>query len=182
MLCVFLGRLTADKGVLELAQAFALSAATRSDLWLLLVGPDEEQMGPRLRDLVPEHIKPRMVISGFSQKPEEVLAASDFLCLPSYREGLGMVVLEAAAVGIPAIGTRIHGITDAIEDGRTGRLVSVGDVEALSEAITRWCDHPEERGLFAAAARDRVIFTFKQQSVVDRYVEYFRNLFCGRCH
>lgn len=182
VLCVFLGRLTADKGVLELAQAFALSAATQSNLWLLLAGPDEEQMERHLRALVPEQFNLRMVISGFTQTPEEVLAASDFLCLPSHREGFGMVILEAASVGIPSIGTQIHGITDAIEDGITGRLVSVGDIEALAKAINCWCECPQERSRCAAAARNRVISTFEQQSVVNGYVEYFRNLLCKRAH
>jgi len=177
VLCVFLGRLTVDKGVLELAQAFTLSAPTRPDLWLLVAGPDEEQMGARLRELVPEPLTRRMLFSGFVRYPEEILAASDFLCLPSHREGFGMAVLEAAASGIPAIGTRIYGITDAIEEGRTGQLVPVGDVGALAAAITRWCEQPQERDLYAAAARDRVKLLYEQRSVVDGYVEYFRNLF-----
>jgi glycosyltransferase involved in cell wall biosynthesis len=177
LLCIFLGRLTADKGVQELAQAFALSASTRLDLWLLLVGPDEEQMGARLRELVTEQINQRMLISGFSRNPEEVLAAADFLCLPSHREGFGMVILEAAAVGVPSIGTRIYGITDAIEDECTGRLVPVGDINALAEAITQWCEQPQVRSIYATAARTRVMAKFDQQSVVSRYVEYFLDLF-----
>lgn len=179
VICIYLGRLTTDKGILDLAQAFARVAANRSELWLLLVGPDEERMNSRLCELVPEQFQPRMVIRGFTEKPEEFLAASDFLCLPSYREGFGMVILEAAAVGIPAIGTRIHGITDAIEEGRTGRLVPVGDVEALTEALTQCCEQPGERRRFGAAAQNRVTSLFEQKIVVDRYVEYFRSL-CGR--
>jgi len=179
VICIYLGRLTTDKGILDLAQAFARVAANRSELWLLLVGPDEERMNSRLCELVPEQFQSRMVIRGFTEKPEEFLAASDFLCLPSYREGFGMVILEAAAVGIPAIGTRIHGITDAIEEGRTGRLVSVGDVEALTEALTQCCEQPGERRRFGAAAQKRVTSLFEQKIVVDRYVEYFRSL-CGR--
>ena len=179
VICIYLGRLTTDKGILDLAQAFARVAANRSELWLLLVGPDEERMNSRLCELVPEQIQSRMVIRGFTEKPEEFLAASDFLCLPSYREGFGMVILEAAAVGIPAIGTRIHGITDAIEEGRTGRLVPVGDVDALTEALTQCCEQPGERRRFGAAAQKRVTSLFEQKIVVDRYVEYFRSL-CGR--
>lgn len=182
VVCIFLGRLTIDKGVLELARAFAQSAEHKNDLWLLLVGPDEDQIEQRLRELVPEEFNSRMLVLGFTEHPEQFLAAADFLCLPSHREGFGMVVIEAAAVGIPAVGTRIHGITDAIEDGCTERLVAVGDVNALAEAITRWCEYPQERNAYAARAHDRVKSLFEQDRVVRKYVEFFRDLFSGEVH
>lgn len=100
VLCIFLGRLTEDKGVLELAHAFAQSATTHPALWLLLVGPDEEDMQVRLRALVPPEQASRMLIRPFANEPQQMLAAADFLCLPSYREGFGMAILEAAAAGI----------------------------------------------------------------------------------
>jgi glycosyltransferase involved in cell wall biosynthesis len=177
VLCVFLGRLTADKGVLELAQAFAQCAKTYPSLWLLIVGPDEEDMQARLRELVPPELASRMRIRPFVNEPQQMLAAADFLCLPSYREGFGMAILEAAAVGIPAIGSRIYGISDAIEEGRTGLLVPARDAAALSAAISRWCEQPQERQSYGVAAQDRVMTRFEQKNVVDGYVEYFRNLF-----
>lgn len=180
VVCVFLGRLTRDKGVLELARAFAISAAEKKDFWLLLAGPDEEMVKDCLYEVVPEALRSRLRYLGFVQKPEKVLAAADFLCLPSHREGLGMVILEAAAMGIPSIGTRIHGITDAIEDGKTGLLIQVGDVAGIAKAMIRWCESPEERNFFAAAAQKRVISKFEQQSVVDRYVDFFCNLILDR--
>lgn len=176
-LCIFLGRLAADKGILELAQAFAQSAATHPTLWLLLVGPDEEGMQARLRALVPPVLASRMLIRPFANEPQQMLAAADFLCLPSYREGFGMVILEAAAVGIPAIGSRIYGITDAIEEWRTGVLVPARDTAALATAISRWCEQPQERQKYAVAAQDRARSRFEQKNVVERYVEYFSNLF-----
>jgi glycosyltransferase involved in cell wall biosynthesis len=180
VVCIFLGRLAFDKGVLDLAKAFVRSAASRDDLWLMLAGPDEEEMEARLRELVPKPLSDRLRILGFTNNPEKQLAVADFLCLPSYREGFGMVILEAAAAGIPAIGTRIYGITDAIEEGRTGRLVSVGDIEELSKLMTLWCELPEERGQYAIAARSRVMSKFEQQNVVDGYVRYFRDIFSNR--
>lgn len=180
MVCIFLGRLARDKGVLDLARAFSLSAASRPDLWLLFVGPDEDQLEVLLRKLVPEQINVRMHFAGFTQYPERYLAASDLLCLPSYREGFGVAILEAAAVGVPAIGTRIYGVSDAIQDGRTGMLVPVRDIEELSKTITRWCTLPEERSQFASAAQDRVNHEFEQKQVVDRYVLYFRDLFSNK--
>jgi glycosyltransferase involved in cell wall biosynthesis len=180
ILCVFLGRLTFDKGLVELVKAFVLSASRQTDLWLLLAGPDEEKMRIRLRDYVPEEMNQRMLLSGFTQNPEQILAASDFLCLPSHREGFGMVIIEAAALGVPAIGTRIHGVTDAIEDGQTGLLVPLGDVEALAKAITLWCENPQELALYSKAARERVISKFEQQKIVANYVEFFLEILPGK--
>lgn len=177
VLCIFLGRLTEDKGVLELAHAFAQSATTHPALWLLLVGPDEEDMQVRLRALVPPEQASRMLICPFANEPQRMLAAADFLCLPSYREGFGMAILEAAAAGIPAIGSRIYGITDAIEDGRTGLLVPARDTAALAAAISRWCEQPQERQNYGVAAQDRVRTRFEQKNVVKGYVEYFSSLF-----
>jgi glycosyltransferase involved in cell wall biosynthesis len=134
----------------------------------------------RLRELVPEVVNQRMLFPGFTQSPEQILAAADFLCLPSHREGFGMVIIEAAAVGVPAIGTRIHGITDAIEDRQTGLLVPLGDVGALAEAITLWSESPQALALYSKAARERVISKFEQQKIVASYVEYFLELFLGK--
>ena len=180
ILCVFLGRLTFDKGLVELIKAFVLSASRQTDLWLLLAGPDEEKMRIRLRDYVPEEMNQRMLFSGFTQNPEQILAASDFLCLPSHREGFGMVIIEAAAVGVPAIGTRIHGVTDAIEDAQTGLLVPLGDVDALAEAITFWSESPQALAIYSKAARERVISMFEQKKIVEYYVQYFFELFPGK--
>ena len=176
VVCLFLGRITADKGVFDLVQAFTISAATQANLWLLLVGPDEDQLRARLDGLVPMELAHRVRIAGFTQNPPGIMAASDFLCLPSYREGFGVVVIEAAAAGIPAIGTNIYGISDAIVDGQTGRLVPVGNVQALAEAITRWCEDPEERACCGAAARDRVMRDFEQKIVTERYVKFLRSI------
>ena len=173
VLCVFLGRLTEDKGVLDLVRAFVISAPHCPKLMLLIVGPDEEEMIVRLNQLIPPELVSRVLFKGFSTNPEHWLAASDFLCLPSYREGFGMVILEAAAVGIPAIGTRIYGITDSIVEGETGQLVSAGDIQALSSAINRWVDDPLQRQQFAASAYFRVRSEFAQCMVIDRYVQYF---------
>jgi glycosyltransferase involved in cell wall biosynthesis len=176
VVCIFLGRLTVDKGVLELAKAFGQCAEQRPNLWLLIAGPDEDQMEGRLRDMVPTHLQSRAITLGYSETPEQLLAASDFLCLPSHREGFGMVVIEAAAVGIPAVGTRIHGIIDAIEDGRTGRLFDVGDVESLSQVISSWYEDPQERRRYAESAFVRVKSEFEQEVVVSRYVNFFKEI------
>ena len=174
--CLYLGRITRDKGVMDLTRAFAFSAAGRSNLWLIVAGPDEDGMHERLREVYPLRVADRIIVQGFVQNPERLLAAADFLCLPSYREGFGLVILEAAAVGIPSIGSRIYGITDAIEENQTGAFYPSGDVQALAAAISRWTDNPDERRQVGNQARSRVKSEFEQRDVVQLYADYLTHL------
>lgn len=176
VLCVFLGRLAVDKGVHELVSAFNICARTNSNLWLLLAGPDEEDQAASLRDLIAPKYADRLIIEGFTTVPEQYLAAADFLCLPSYREGFGMVVIEASAAEIPAIGSCIYGISDAIVDQQTGLLVPPRDAESLANAISMLSTDTEKRLMLGRAGRLRVESEFEKNKVVDRYVQFFKDL------
>lgn len=176
VVCLFLGRLTADKGVFDLVQAFALSGEKNSKLWLVLVGPDEEGVSQLLRSSLKGETARRMLVEGFTHTPERYIAAADFLCLPSYREGFGMVVIEAAAAGIPSVGSRIYGVSDAIVEDETGLLVPLGDATQLAVALSRLAGDEALRARLALAGRTRVENEFKQEKVVAGYVNYFQGL------
>lgn len=176
IVCLFLGRLAVDKGIRQLVAAFNQCAPENERLWLLIAGPDEERQAKHLKQLIRADISSRMIVEGFTETPEHYMAASDFLCLPSFREGFGMVILEAAAVKIPAIGSRIYGITDAIVDGKTGLLVAAGDVVALSHAMNDLSTNADKRLQMGQAGRLRAESEFDQTQVVARYVQYFKNL------
>jgi hypothetical protein len=94
-------------------------------------GPDEEALTGTVRSAAGANLR----LVGMTEAPERYMAAGDVFCLPSYREGFGAVIIEAAAAGLPAIGSRIYGITDAIGDGVTGILVAAADVEGLADAM-----------------------------------------------
>jgi glycosyltransferase involved in cell wall biosynthesis len=97
--------------------------------------------------------------------------------MPSYREGFGISILEAASVGIPSIGTRIYGIVDAIEENVTGLLVPPRDVERLSDAITRLANDKELRKSLGFAARERAIREFTQIDIISAFKSYIDDLF-----
>ncbi|OGL72361.1 hypothetical protein A3F28_00765 [Candidatus Uhrbacteria bacterium RIFCSPHIGHO2_12_FULL_57_11] len=84
------------------------------------------------------------------------IARGEVFACPSLAEGLGIVFIEAQAVGTPAIGTRVGGIPDVIEDGRTGLLIPSADPSALAEAILRIFRDPESAGRMAVAAEDKL--------------------------
>ena len=149
---LFVGRLHRDKGVLDLACAFARLADRRPDIHLLIVGPDEQNLTDAVRALCSRH-QGRLHFSGFTGTPELLMAASDILCLPSYREGFGSVIIEAAAVGLPAVASRIYGVTDAVVDGETGLLHDPADVRGMVAQMERLVSDPELRRSLGASAQ-----------------------------
>jgi glycosyltransferase involved in cell wall biosynthesis len=175
LVVLFLGRLNRDKGVLDLTKAFVKLAAETPEPVLLVVGPDEEGIFEEaLHDCATCARRVRRV--GFTQNPEWYLAGADILCLPSYREGFGLVIVEAAAVGIPSVCSNIYGITDAVDNGKTGLLFPPGDIPALEQALSVLVNNDELRHAMAAAAKERALSMFSQDRVVEAMLEFYDQL------
>ena len=130
--CVYVGRICVEKGLRELITAFCQLNHTDRDKRLILVGPEENFSVTSALQKWPADIVDLISIHPFTDDPSLVLSKSDFLCLPSHREGFGSSIIEAAAMGLPAIGSRIVGISDAIVDNETGLLHEVKNVSDLS--------------------------------------------------
>lgn len=164
MVVIFLGRITRDKGVFDLAEALAY-LETESTVHSVWVGTDEEQLGPLLRDIMARSGH-NVHFVGASEAPERFLAAADVLCLPSYREGFGTSVIEAAATGVPAVVSDIYGLVDAVVKGETGVVFPVGNARELSACLTLVIDYPRVREKLADAARTRALEYFRQEDLV----------------
>lgn len=176
LIIAFVGRVTGDKGIIELVDAFSNISKLNSSVYLLIVGPRETELDPiPVRTSQSIEQNSQIIATGFTSTPEQYLAVADIFCLPSYREGFGTVVVEAAAMGLPAVATQITGLTDAIIAGKTGLLVPAKDPEALSEALLQLIEQPALRQQLGAAAKARVEEEF-QDSYVNNLVieEYFR--------
>ena len=168
---LFLGRLKRDKGVLVLLEAFhRLTEHGGSPCRLVFVGGDEEGLADQLASPAASHV----TFLGESSKPESYLAAADVLCLPSRREGFGLVVIEAASAGVPAIASRIYGITDAVIDGETGLLHTPDDVGEIVRCMAHLRDDPELRLRLGAAARKRAIEDFSQERVTVALLDTYK--------
>lgn len=172
VLVLFLGRLNVDKGLREMAQAMLDLDGKFPQLHWLVVGPDEENMEAYLRQ-VGASLGSRLHFQGFTAEPEAYMAAADIFCLPSYREGFGSSVLEAAAAGVPSVATNIYGLTDAVLDGVTGLLVPAHDSAALVAALGRLLSDAALRCGMGVAARERAITHFSRQLVVDGLAAYY---------
>ncbi len=170
---LFLGRQNRDKGVLDLADAFA--ALGNSAAWLLVVGPDEEGLRGDLESRLGAALA-RTRFVGYTDRPEDFMAAADVFCLPSYREGFGMVIIEAAAAGIPAIASRIYGVTDAVEEGVTGLLHRPGDAAEMTREMAALADDAARRQSMGSAARERALRLFSREAVTEAWLRFYGKL------
>jgi glycosyltransferase involved in cell wall biosynthesis len=114
---------------------------------------------------------------GARQDMAELMNACDGLLLSSVVEGLPMVLLEAAASGLPSIATNAGGVREAVLDGHTGYVVPSGEPVALAEAMSRLVDLPAEaRQRMARAAREHALARFDLRVVADQWERLYDQL------
>ena len=111
-----------------------------------------------------------------SYKMEDILNEVDLVVLPSYREGLPRILLEAAAYGLPIVTTDAPGCREIVADDVNGFLVPCKDSAALATAIQRILDNPEERARMGAASRSKVLAEFDQKIVLRETFDVYREL------
>ena len=169
----FIGRIVRDKGFEPLASAWRAISARHPEARLLLIGPIEE------RDAVPAEVlaalraDPTVILAGEDHDLAPAFAIMDLVVLPSFREGFGNVLIEAAAMEVPTVATRIPGCVDAVEDGVTGTLVPPGDAKALERAMERYLTDADLRRQHGRAGRERVLREFRPRDVWEGiYREY----------
>jgi glycosyltransferase involved in cell wall biosynthesis len=174
---LFVGRLTSDKGIPELIEAFLRLHTQFLDLRLLLVGcfEDEDPLPLDTRTCLETHSN--VIFAGPVENTAPYYAMADVLVLPSHREGLPTVVLEAQAAGKPVVGASATGTVDLIVDGETGLLFPVGDATALAEALARMITDKALAGKLGQAGQEKVKREFGQQQIWEAlYREYVRLL------
>ena len=172
---LFVGRLKIEKGVTDLISAFILAKQTLSNMELWLVGPDEEHIEQTLGNTEGVRYIP------YTDTPESYMAAADVLCIPSYREGFGSVVIEAAACGIPSIGSDIYGLQDAIIDGETGLLVEKQSIQALANSMVLLAKDSTLRLQMGAKAKQRATTDFSQDHLTNTVLDLYRALLSSCC-
>jgi glycosyltransferase involved in cell wall biosynthesis len=161
----FVGRLTRDKGISELVEAFMRLGNNFPELRLVLVGcfQNGDPLPANTRRYIETH--PRVIFAGPVQDTAPYYAIADVVVLPSHREGLPTVVLEAHAAGKPVIGASATGTVDVVSDGGTGLLFRVGDVAALAEAMTRLLTDKALARKLGLAGQEKVKRDFRQEQI-----------------
>ena len=171
---VFVGRLVADKGINELVEAFDIVSRNRNDVRLVLVGGQETKLDP-LPDKTLDIIETNENIEAVGQQSDvrPWLAAADVFVFPSYREGFPNVVIEAGAMGLPAIVTDINGSNEIVIVDQNGLIVPPRQVEPLVQAMTVLADDGEMRQAMASRARkmgaDRYDCNLVRQALYEFY-------------
>jgi colanic acid/amylovoran biosynthesis glycosyltransferase len=159
MRLVCVGRLCEQKGQLLLVQAMRRVIDRGRDFELVLAGDGE--LRPEVEALVATlGLGARVCITGWidGAQVRRELQAARALVLPSFAEGLPVVIMEAMALGRPVLSTYVAGIPELVLDGACGWLVPAGDVERLADAIEACLAAPPERlAVLGAAARSRVV-------------------------
>ncbi|MDA7646710.1 glycosyltransferase family 4 protein [Akkermansiaceae bacterium] len=174
---VFVGRINSDKGINELAYAFSKLIRDIEEVKLLLVGPFEQDLNPIAAESY-EFLKsnPKVKCAGLVDKPEKYLALSDVMVFPSYREGFPTVILEAAAMEVPTIGTDIVGGKDTIIDGETGVLIPSHDQEALLQKMLWTLNHRDQLEVMGKAGRKWVCDNFETKAFSKMQFEEYQRI------
>ena len=143
-----------------------------NDITCLIAG--EGRLEGDLRDYAKAvGIEQNVHFLGYRRDVPDLLALMDIVVMPSLRESFGIVALEAMAMKVPVIASRIGGLEEIIENEKTGLLVPPGDAAALAEAIRTLADNPEMRRKMGEAGRQRVAERFSIESTIRRTEELY---------
>lgn len=178
---IYTGRLTKEKGVLDLARAVAQLASSHPRLHLVVVGGSlPTDRDPAMADLrAMTHEQPlagRLHLVGFRDDVARWLAAADVYCLPSWREGLPVSLLEAMAMALPVVTTNVRGCREVAVAGRTALIVPPRDPQALARALATLLDDPVRAARFGAAGRERVLQFFARERQLARTRAFVRRV------
>ncbi len=173
----FSGRLTVDKGLPELLEAFAAILHHAPEAYLLLVGwfdAAEDALECEVRARIEGH--PQIICTGYVEDTAPYYRAMNLMVLPSWREGFPNAVLEAAATGVPVIATHCTGSCDAVIPEVTGLLIPTGSPDAITEAVLILLGDPDRCKQMSSAARTWVAENYEDRRVLGLAVVLYLSL------
>lgn len=168
---IFIGRLNFEKGINDLVMAFTCALEIVPDIELLVVGEDEGVYCSVISN-ISEKVKNKIHRIEWTDFPENYICASDIICLPSYREGFGNVLIESAAIGLPSIASNIYGVTDAVINGRTGILHEPGNISQIALAMQHLALNSAERKKMGQQAKKRASELFSESRLSLAYLDF----------
>jgi len=175
---VLASRMLRDKGVGEFVQAARILRQRRVGARFVLVG-DPDENNPRsldTSDLLRIRREEPVEWWGYQEDMASVMRDSHIICLPSYREGLPKVLVEAAAAGRPIVTTDVPGCRDVVDHERNGLLVPPGDGEALANALERLARDPALRAQMGVEGRRKAEEQFSLSKIVASHLQLYQDL------
>ncbi len=175
----WIGRMTAIKRVPDILAAFKALRDRGVEATLCLVGdgPDRDAIEQLASDL---GIVRDVLLVGYQRDVAPYYAFFDALLLPSANEGTPVVAIEALAAERPVVASRVGGVPDVVDDGESGFLVEVGDIEALADRLEQLARDPELRARLGRTGRKRVVPRYRVERLVDDVDELYRELLTAR--
>ena len=173
---IFIGRIVRDKGVNELISAFNRLHARYNDVQLIVLGQfnDYNAVDESTRHEI--ETNPNIRYMGQQRDIRPYVMASDVLVLPSYREGLSTVLVEAGAMSMPAITCDVTGCNEIIEDGKNGLLIEPRNEDALYDAMEKMYTHRTRLPEIGKEARKLVAERYEESVVWNNYLTEFLKL------
>lgn len=174
---IFTGRLIVHKGVRYLIEALPAVLKEHSRFRLLLVGdgPLKSELQSQASSLGVSHAVQFLGPASFLEIPG-LLACADLFVLPSINEGMPRSLLEAMAMGLPAVATRVGGVPEVMEDGKVGYLVPPSDPNALAGALGRLLADESLREKMGIRARERVLEEYSFEVGMKKFEAFFRSV------
>lgn len=173
---IFLGRLNHDKGIGELYEAFNMMLPNRPNAKLIFYGSDEEDYDPKADSFANIKRNQNYFYPGITRQPFEALQVADVFVIPTWREGFGVSVLEAQALGLPVITSNAYGVVDASVEGVTGLRCKVNDPNGLRKCMEQYYDSQEMRKQHGTAGRKRVEEYFDNAVVSQAWLDIYHKL------
>ena len=174
----FVGRLVAEKGLPELLEAARIVHQHVPSARFLIIGPIDPEKADNLNPAIAAEYGVGSICTFTGQRHDmpDLYALMDCFVLPSHREGFPRAPMEASAMGVPCVVTDIRGCREAVEEGRNGRLVPLGDVQALAQATLDLLAAPERARELGMEGRRMARARFNERLVFDRVKGEYRRL------
>lgn len=171
-----IARMIRSKGVLEFARASKLLGDLRPKVHFVLVGPEDQRSWDSLSADELAEVKGSVRWLGEREDVKTIYAGSDIFALPSYREGMPRVLLEAASMGLPLVATKTGGCEAVVDGESNGFLVDAGDAGALADRIRTLAAEPLLRKRFARQARRTATERFDLRVIAEATAVHYRRL------
>lgn len=171
---MFLGRMNIDKGIPELAVAYNEITKKHSNVRLLFVGGDEQNMTPLVKTTI--RATDTVIFYGSTPYPERLLQACDVFCLPSHREGFGTSVIEASLLEKPVICSDTYGLMETILDNSTGIRHKVNNAASLQNAMETLLNDAVLRVKYGRNGRNYVLENFTAQQITARWILFYKEI------
>ena len=172
----YIARKSLDKGCIDMLKIFLKIRQSYANVKLIYIGPDESRGEVSAFFDSNPNLEEGVTNIGFVHNHEHYLGLCNILCLPSYREGFGSIVIDAAALEIPTVGYEIPGLVDSVGNDSTGKLVKCGDIDAFVEVIEYFICNPNALHEYSSRSRTNAVNFFDADLMNDSLYQIYSSL------